>query len=105
LLADLVGGPNRSLGAEADRAEADRAEDRPETDRARLVLAVAHSTTNRILLAIALHIPVRDYRRRFRQEPANLTVLRFWASAEHGAELLLANDVSHVRGIRGATWE
>jgi broad specificity phosphatase PhoE len=82
LLADLAGRPKRSV-----------------------VLAVAHSTTNRVLLAVALHVPVRDYRRRFRQEPANLTVLRFWANAEDGAELVLANDVSHVRGMRGATWE
>jgi broad specificity phosphatase PhoE len=69
------------------------------------VLAVAHSTTNRILLAVALTVPVRYYRRRFRQEPANLTVLRYNAAAGEGALLLLANDVSHLRGVRGATWE
>jgi broad specificity phosphatase PhoE len=68
------------------------------------ILAVAHSTTNRILLAVALHVPVREYRRRFQQEPANLTVLRFPASAEEGALLLLGDDMSHVRGTRGATW-
>jgi broad specificity phosphatase PhoE len=70
-----------------------------------LVLAVAHSTTNRILLAVALHVAVRDYRRRFRQDPANVTVLRFWESAEAGAQLLLANDMSHVRGVKGQTWD
>jgi broad specificity phosphatase PhoE len=69
------------------------------------VLAVAHSTTNRVLLAIALHVPVREYRRRFQQEPGNLTVLRFPASADDGAQLLLGDDMSHVRGTRGATWE
>jgi broad specificity phosphatase PhoE len=69
------------------------------------VLAVAHSTTNRILLAVALHVPVREYRLRFQQEPANLTVLRFPGSADEGALLLLGDDMSHVRGTRGATWE
>lgn len=69
------------------------------------VLAVAHSTTNRVLLAVALHVAVRDYRRRFQQEPANLTVLRFPARAEEGALLLLGDDISHVRGTRGATWD
>lgn len=69
------------------------------------VLAVAHSTTNRILLAVALHVPLQEYRRRFQQEPANLTVLRFPGSADEGALLLLGDDMSHVRGTRGATWE
>jgi broad specificity phosphatase PhoE len=69
------------------------------------VLVVAHSTTNRVLLAVALHVPVREYRRRFQQEPANLTVLRFPGSADEGALLLLGDDVSHVRGTRGATWD
>jgi broad specificity phosphatase PhoE len=69
------------------------------------ILAVAHSTTNRILLAVALHVPVREYRRRFQQEPANLTVLRFPGSPDEGALLLLGDDMSHVRGTRGATWE
>jgi broad specificity phosphatase PhoE len=68
------------------------------------ILAVAHSTTNRILLAVALNVPVRDYRRRFRQEPANLTVLRFPGLASEGAQLLLANDVSHIGGSAGETW-
>jgi broad specificity phosphatase PhoE len=79
------------------------AEEAEELDRR--VLAVAHSTTNRVLLAVALGVPLRDYRRRFRQAPANLTVLRFSRSLGSGALLLLANDVAHVRGTRGATWE
>jgi broad specificity phosphatase PhoE len=70
-----------------------------------LMLAVAHSTTNRVLLAVALNVPLREYRRRFQQEPANLTVLRFPGGAEEGALLLLGDDMSHVRGTRGATWE
>jgi broad specificity phosphatase PhoE len=69
------------------------------------VLVVGHSTTNRILLALALGLPIRDYRRRFAQAPANLTVLQFPGSRRQGARLMLANDVSHVRGIRGTTWE
>jgi broad specificity phosphatase PhoE len=76
-----------------------------DTAKAGQVLAVAHSTTNRILLAVALHVPVREYRLRFQQEPANLTVLRFPGSADEGALLLLGDDMSHVRGTRGATWE
>ena len=69
------------------------------------VLLVAHSTTNRVLLAVALGVPVRDYRRHFVQAPANLTVLRFPGSLDEGARLLVGNDVSHIRGSRGDTWE
>ena len=68
------------------------------------VLLVAHSTTNRVLLAVALDVPIRDYRRRFTQAPANLTVLQFPGSLDEGARVLVANDVSHIRGIRGDTW-
>jgi broad specificity phosphatase PhoE len=71
----------------------------------RPVLAVAHSTTNRILLAVALGVPVRDYRRRFKQDPANLTVLRFASGNADDSQLLLANDMAHVKGVRGATWD
>lgn len=68
------------------------------------VLLVGHSTLNRVLLADALGVPLRDYRRRFRQDWANLTVLRF---DRHfgGWQLLLCNDMAHLRGIRGATWD
>jgi broad specificity phosphatase PhoE len=72
-------------------------------DRNPHVLAVAHSTTNRVLLAVSLGVALRDYRIRFRQDPANLTVLRF-AGLGSGALLLLANDVAHVRGVSGRTW-
>lgn len=68
------------------------------------VLVVAHSTLNRVLLCVAMGVEVRDYRRRFRQEPANLTVLRFPGSAAEGAQLLLCNDVAHLRGTSGVTW-
>jgi broad specificity phosphatase PhoE len=67
-------------------------------------LVVGHSSTNRILLAIVLGVPLRDYRRRFRQDWANLTVLH-WPDRESGPLLLLANDLAHWRGISGATRE
>jgi probable phosphoglycerate mutase len=60
------------------------------------VLVVAHATLNRILLCVALGVPLRDYRRRFRQDPANLTVLRFGTEAsDSGALLVVGNDTSH----------
>ena len=59
--------------------------------------------TNRILLTLLLGVELNDYRRRFDQDWANLTVLR-WPDRVSGARLLLANDQSHSRGIRGITW-
>lgn len=70
----------------------------------RTCLLVGHSSVNRILLAVSLDVPLRDYRRRFRQDWANLTVLR-WSDATAGPMLLLANDVAHVHGTDGATWD
>jgi broad specificity phosphatase PhoE len=74
----------------------------------RPVLAVGHATTNRILLCVALGVPVADYRRRFVQDPANLTVLRWEPdAAPDQALLLLMNDRSHLAGTRGSgepTW-
>jgi alpha-ribazole phosphatase/probable phosphoglycerate mutase len=75
----------------------------PESDHR--VLAVGHATLNRVLLTVALDVPLRDFRRRFRQDWVNLTVLRFDRESDEGAMLLLGNDLAHVRGIRGATWE
>jgi broad specificity phosphatase PhoE len=66
-------------------------------------LVVGHSSTNRILLAMLLGVELNDYRRRFDQDWANLTVLR-WPDRASGARLLLSNDQSHTRGIRGVTW-
>jgi len=83
--------------ATSDRDAADRNLERP-------VLAVGHATTNRILLCVALGVPVADYRRRFVQDPANLTVLRWESdSAPDQALLLLMNDVSHQAGSTGAS--
>ncbi|MGZ3585695.1 MAG: histidine phosphatase family protein [Candidatus Limnocylindrales bacterium] len=69
-----------------------------------LVLAVAHSTTNRILLCVALGVAVRDYRRRFVQDPANLTVLRFARPRGSGAQALVVNDVSHLGASAAVPW-
>ena len=71
----------------------------------RRVLVLAHSSLNRVLLCVALDVPLRDYRNRFVQSNANLTVLRFEGSLEDGALLLVANDMSHIRGIQGVTWD
>lgn len=71
----------------------------------RTIFAVAHSTLNRVLLCVAIGLPVREFRRRFAQGQANLTVLRF----EHGvgpsdARLLLLNDLAHLRGRGETPW-
>lgn len=72
-------------------------------DRAeRRILVVAHSTLNRVLLAVALGVSVRDYRRRFRQDWLNLTVLRVEAGGR--GLLLLANDTTHLRAPGDLPW-
>ncbi len=86
----------------ADHVERHGAEDRQEWP----VLAVGHSSFNRILACVALDIPVREFRQRFAQGQVNLTVLRF----EHGvgpadARLILLNDLSHVRAEQSIPWE
>jgi broad specificity phosphatase PhoE len=71
-----------------------------------VVLAVAHSTLNRVLLCVAVGIPVREYRRRFTQGQANLTVLRWPTGAfPEQARILTVNDVSHVAAPGQAPWE
>jgi broad specificity phosphatase PhoE len=75
---------------------------RPDGTDLRRVLVVSHSTLNRVLLARCLGSPLRDYRRRFRQDWTNLTVLRF--VGHEGAELTLCNDIAHLRGTTGVTW-
>ena len=59
------------LQAWADRLDGDR-----------VVLAVAHSTLNRVLLCVAVGLPIGEYRRRFTQGQANLTVLRWPSGAQ-----------------------
>ncbi len=78
----------------------------PDDTAERPVLVVAHSTLNRILICVALGLPIREFRERFTQGQVNVTVLRF----EHGdgpsdARLLLLNDLEHVRPADAAPWE
>ena len=80
------------------------AADRPGTDP--VLLGVAHSTLNRVLLCVAVGIPIREYRRRFTQSQANLTVLRWPTGAPpEQARILTVNDVSHVAPPGQAPWE
>jgi probable phosphoglycerate mutase len=80
-------------------------EKQAEAEGERRVLVVAHGTYNRILLCVALGLPVRDYRRRFIQDRANLTVLRYEPDdTTDGAQLVLANDVGHLRARGEAPW-
>ncbi len=89
-------------GATTDREPAPAALDDTTDHR---ILVVGHSTTDRILLCVALGVPVRDFRRRFVQDPANLTVVRFGGPRGTGAQALVVNDVGHLRGLAGATWD
>jgi len=76
----------------------------PAADRS--VLAVAHSSVNRILVCVALGIPVRDFRRRVVQGQVNITALRYqdrFGPAD--AQLILFNDLEHVRRSPLAPWE
>ncbi len=80
-------------------------ESRAEAAGERRVLVVAHGTLNRILLCVALGVPVRDYRRRFLQDRTNLTVLRYEpGDTPDGAQLALANDIAHLRHPGEAPW-
>jgi broad specificity phosphatase PhoE len=69
----------------------------------RTVLLVGHSSINRVLLAAITNVPMADYRRRFLQDWANLTVLR-WHDRDGGPLLALVNDMAHNRGVSGDTW-
>jgi broad specificity phosphatase PhoE len=72
----------------------------------RPVLVVGHSTTNRILLCVALGVELRAYRRRFVQGQANLTALRWEPDgAVEDARLLLLNDLGHLRAPNEAPWD
>ena len=71
-----------------------------------VVLAVAHSTFNRILLCVAMEVPVREYRRRFTQAQVNISALRYADGASVGrARLLVLNDLGHVHASDQAPWE
>ena len=71
-----------------------------------VVLAVAHSSLNRILLCVAMQVPVREYRRRFTQAQVNISALRYTLDAGVGqARLLVLNDLGHVHAPDLAPWE
>jgi len=71
----------------------------------RPILVVGHSSTNRVLLCVALGTDIRDYRRRFVQGQANLTVLRWEAGDAPGdGKLLVGNDLAHLLPVDGVPW-
>lgn len=71
----------------------------------RTVLVVAHSSLNRILLCLVTGIPIREYRWRFRQDQANLTVLRLDEGADVGAaRIVVVNDTAHLRKPSDQPW-
>ena len=71
----------------------------------RPVLAVAHATTNRILICVALAIEIREFRRRLDQDQANLTVLQWELdAAPDEGRLLLMNDSAHLRRPDEVPW-
>lgn len=82
-----------------------RRDGHPRRPDERPVLVVAHSTLDRVLVCVATGIPVSEFRRRFSQDPANLSVLRF----EHGdgpsdARILVLNDTAHLRAPGTLPW-
>jgi broad specificity phosphatase PhoE len=80
-------------------------EQRAEAEGERRVLVAAHGTLGRILISVALGSPIRDYRRRFIVDRAALTVLRYErGDGPDGAQLVLANDVAHLRAPGEAPW-
>ncbi len=81
------------------------AEGSEEAQKEHRILLVAHGTLNRIMMCVALGIPVCDYRRRLVIDRAGLSVLRYEAGDEpDGAQLILSNDVCHLRGRGQAPW-
>ena len=88
--------PRRSPDAGGSRRVP--AEGSDESTGERRVLVVAHGTFNRILMCVALGVPVCDYRRRFVMDRASLSLIRYEAGdGPDGAQLILANDVAHLR--------
>ena len=72
----------------------------------RSVLAVAHSSVNRILLCVALGIPVREFRGRVVQGQVNITALRYQdGDGPADAQLILLNDLEHLRRPPLSPWE
>ncbi|MGD0862415.1 MAG: histidine phosphatase family protein [Candidatus Limnocylindrales bacterium] len=111
LIASEPGRPVDTTGAvhrrspDAGGSRGTVSEAQAEAEGERRVLVVAHGTLNRILLCVALGIPICDYRRRFVQDRTNLTVLRYErGDSADEAQLVLANDVGHLRHPGEAPW-
>jgi len=103
--ADRSGTATGSRSPDAGGSRGNVSESQAEAEGERRVLVVAHGTFNRILMCVALGVPVCDYRRRFIQDRTNLTVLRYErGDTSGGAQLILANDVGHLRGPGEAPW-
>ncbi len=66
------------------------------------ILVTGHASMNRVLVAVALGLPVRRYRDALSMDYCSLTVLR-WAAdaAPDQARLLVYNDTTHLRGLPG----
>jgi probable phosphoglycerate mutase len=81
------------------------AEDSDEAATERRVLVVAHGTLDRILMCVALNVPIRDFRRRFVIDRAGLSVIRYESGdGPADGQLILANDVSHLRRPGETPW-
>jgi broad specificity phosphatase PhoE len=111
LLAAELGGQGEAAETEPHRppdpggSRGPISEQRAEKDGERRVLVAAHGTLGRILISVALGSPIRDYRRRFIVDRAALTVLRYErGDGPDGAQLVLANDVAHLRSPGEAPW-
>jgi probable phosphoglycerate mutase len=103
--ADVPPGSSRHRSPDPGGARGPVSASQAEAEGERRVLIVTHGTLNRILLCVALGVPVSDYRRRFIQDRTNLTVLRYErGDGADGAQLILANDVNHLRAPGQAPW-
>jgi broad specificity phosphatase PhoE len=110
LLAAELGGPGAGAGEhhrppDPGGSRGPVSEQRAEAEGERRVLVVAHGTLDRILISVALGSPIGDYRRRFIVDRVALTVLRYERDdGPDGAQLVLANDVAHLRASGQAPW-
>jgi broad specificity phosphatase PhoE len=81
------------------------AEGSDESAAERRVLVVAHGTLNRVLMCVALGVPIRDYRRRLVMDRVGLSLVRYeGGDGPDGAQLILANDVAHLRQPGQPPW-
>jgi broad specificity phosphatase PhoE len=70
----------------------------------RVVLAVGHSTLDRILLCVALGVPVRDFRRRFTHGQANISVLQWPVDGRPSDARLVAANVPSSPDPERSPW-